>query len=124
MVNIKVMSSPQATKEPARVRTRAGSFVACGLDITLIFTIAHLEMGRLAERLTFAGDPVRDPVDHLPGADARIAEQPIAALCVAQMRVGTLMSLKDCGLAEPRRKLRGDAAHAQKLRPGDVERHR
>src|SRR5438105_9664708 len=57
--------------------------------------IAHLEMRRLVPSRAPTAHPVGDPVDHLTGADARVAEQAVGHLTVAKDRVAAFTSFKD-----------------------------
>src|SRR4051812_3515579 len=80
----------------------------------LELAVACLEMGRFAKRVAAPGNPVGDPGDHLPGADAGKAEQLMAALGVAQDGVGAFRALEDYGPIQSSAEFHGDAPHTEK----------
>src|ERR1700691_2611112 len=64
-------ASADRAMQPGMLSSPSG--VRCNASVE---AIAHLEMGRLVETRTIAGDPVGGPVDHRRERHARIAEQP------------------------------------------------
>src|SRR5437868_2336699 len=86
--------------------------------------ITHLEMGWLVPCLGPTANPVGDPVDHLPGTDARVAEKAVAHLAGTQ---NCIVAFRACEghrpVAQPTELFR-DAADAQELRPRDVDNKR
>ena len=68
-----------------------------------------------------AAQPVGGPLDQLPRPDARVAEQPMHELAVAQQSVGRLAALEGHAHAEPLGELLRQSPHAQQFRPGDVD---
>ena len=81
-------------------------------------------MGWLPEMGSAALDPVGDPAQHLPGADSRIAKQPVAKLSIAEESVGGLRTAEGDGLAEQPAELLCDPAHTQHLGAGEIDHQR
>src|SRR5262249_25844861 len=83
--------------------------------------MSHLEMGRVGKRPAAALQPVGDPRDHLPGTDARIAEQTKRPLSIAEERIAALDALYNQRTPEAACEFLGNAANAQQFRPRKVE---
>jgi len=71
-----------------------------------------------------AAQPVGDPQEQLPDRDARIAEQAMAQLPVAQQGVGRFGPGAESRAAEQLPQFLRQSPHAQQLRPGEVHHQR
>src|SRR5437867_1000431 len=92
-----------------------------GLKVmSLVLSVAHLEVGRLAEVFAPAFHPVHHPLNQLSGADPRRTKQLVGSPGVAQASRVQFSSAKVRPLSQQTAHRFRHFADAEQLRPGEV----